>query len=158
MEYSSEAPPFLENLEHVASLLWYDGEILGHYKMEGQSWLMLWTNFETRGATYWESHVYVDITEQHLTELLANTMPLRDALKAATIMWREECTWHYDAKGHGIAGTHVYQWAPMKWMDFPKNELPLKDVCLHLDSASSPSSKINVSTNQLFEVPPHLGR
>lgn len=116
-------PPKFERLVHVDSLHWYDGELLGHYTIDGEPWLVSWTNFKNLGTQYWEAHAYFPISPDNLKKLLDNKITLRDAMELATEMWRLETTWDHE-NGVGIKDTHVSVWTPATFATWPQDELP----------------------------------
>lgn len=120
-------PGFVDRLVHVESLLYYDGELLGHYTLDDKPWLVSWTNWKDLGAQYWEAHLYFDITPENLKKLNTNEMTLREAMEAALVMWREEDTWDHDEQGHGAESTSTIVWTQITMAQFPEDEKPSVD-------------------------------
>lgn len=123
-------PAKLGRLAHVDTLLYYNDELVGHYTVDGDPWIRLYTNFKNKGTHYWDRAVYFPITESNLKKLLANELTIYAALEAATEMWREENTWEKLPNGHGVPDTYVTVWEQTSWSQFPDDEKPSKDSFL----------------------------
>jgi len=117
-------PAKFERLVHVESLIWYNGELLGQYILDGEHWLVAWINGKTLPAHYWDRHIYYSVSDEHLKQLLAGKMTLRDTMEKSREMWSEESQWEKLPNGHGVPDTNVDTWNPCKWADIPEDERP----------------------------------
>lgn len=124
-------PAKFERLTHVDSLYWYDGELLGQYTLDGEHWLVLWTNHKDLGTHYWDQHVYYSVSDDNLKKLLDNTMTLRATLEKSNEMWSEESKWEKHPNGHGVPDTNVDTWNPLRWSDIPEDIRPTVDSYLN---------------------------
>lgn len=122
-----DKPAKFERLVHVESLLYYDGELLGQYTLDGEHWLIAWTNQKDLGTHYWDRRVYFPITDDNLKKLLSNGLTLRAAMEQATEMWCEESKWERLPNGHGIPDTNVDTWSSFKWSQLPDDERPTEN-------------------------------
>lgn len=125
-------PAKFERLVHVESLLWYDGELLGHYTLDGENWLVAWVNQKDLGSHYWAKHLFYSVTEDDFKKFSANSITLRETMKRSTEMWVEESKWEKLPNGHGVPDTNIETWAPYRWVDMPEDERPTTESFLHL--------------------------
>lgn len=126
-----DRPAKFERLVHVESLLWYDGELLGQYTLDGDHWLVAWVNQKDLGTHYWAKHLYYQVSEEDLKKLLANTLTLRQTMERSPEMWVEESKWEKLPNGHGVKDTNVDTWHQSSWKEMPEDERPTTESFLY---------------------------
>lgn len=125
-----DRPTKLERLVHVDSLIYYDGELLGHYTLDGEDWLVAWVDKKDLGSHYWGKHLYYSVTADDFKKFNANSMTLRETMQRSAEMWIEESKWEKLPNGHGVPDTNQDTWASCRWADIPEDERPSADSFL----------------------------
>ena len=124
-------PAKFERLTHVESLMWYDGELLGHYTLDGDDWLCAWLNMKDLGLHYHAKHIYYRISKEDFKKYNANEMTLRETMERTEEMWVEESKWEKLPNGHGVPNTCTTTWQAISWAQIPEDERPTTESFLH---------------------------
>jgi hypothetical protein len=117
-------PAKFERLTYVESLLYYNGDVLAQYVLDGDHWLVLWAGSGDLGTHYTDRHIYFSVLDDVLKKYFANNITLRDVMARSAEMWTVDAKWERLPNGHGVPDTDVSLWSSTKWELISEDERP----------------------------------